>query len=54
MGAGEIRCATGRGVRPIVVERFGTTMREKLTWGGEAFREACLGALIKLALTQRT
>ncbi len=33
-------------ISPIVIERFGTTMREKLTSGEVPFRKAYLGALI--------
>ncbi len=43
---GEIRRASARGSQPIVIKRFGTTMREKLTSGDVPFCEAYLGVLI--------
>ena len=33
-------------ISPIVVERFGQTMREKLTSGEAPFRKAYLGAIV--------
>ena len=33
-------------ISPIVVERFGTAMREKLTNGEVPFRKACIGSLV--------
>ncbi len=31
---------------PVMVERFGKTMREKLTTGEVPFRNACLGSIV--------
>jgi site-specific DNA recombinase len=34
------------GINPMLVERFGQTMREKLTTGDAPFRKAYLGAIV--------
>ena len=40
-------------ISPILVERFGKTMREKLTSGDVPFRKAYLGSIVDIRIVGR-